>query len=237
MSESIQTVILAGGLGTRLRAVDPTRPKLLMPVAGRPFVEHQFELMRRNGLADVVLCIGHQGDQVEAHVGDGSLFGMRVQYAKEDPQKLMGTGGAILNALPLLRDDFLVMYGDSYLPTDYQRVVRIFRKGGCLSLMTVFRNLGKWDSSNARVDGDRVTFYSKQAKPGEADCIDYGLSAFRRSVFEAYAREPLPLDLARIQMELVARREMGAAVIDERFYEIGKPEGLAELDALLRGGT
>ncbi len=227
-------VILAGGLGTRLRAVDPTRPKALMPVAGKPFIDWQFELLTRSGIRDVVLCIGFQGDQIERHVGDGARFGLRVLYAHEHPDKLMGTGGALLNAMRHLQPSFMVMYGDSYLPIDYANVAAVFERLKAKALMTVHRNEGKWDKSNVRVEGDRVAFYSKAAKPGEADCIDYGLSAFRKSVMEAYANEPLPLDLARVQSELVARGELAALVVAQRFYEIGKPEGLAELDALLR---
>ncbi len=162
---------------------------------------------------------------------------MNVEYAREDPTKLLGTGGALINAWPHLAESFLVMYGDSYLPTDYRAIVQRFGEQTLPALMTVFRNEGKWDKSNVRVDGDRVEFYSKQAKPGEADCIDYGLSAFRRSALERFRNEPLPLDLGRVQSELVARREMAAYVVRERFYEIGKPEGLAELDALLSGVT
>ncbi|MFH0907555.1 MAG: nucleotidyltransferase family protein [bacterium] len=231
---SLPCVILAGGLGTRLRAVDPTRPKALMPVAGRPFIEHQFELLRKGGVRDVLLCVGFQGDQIEAHVGDGSRFGLRVDYAHEDPARLLGTAGALLNAIDKLHPVFMVMYGDSYLPMDYANVAAVFGKLNARALMTVYRNEGKWDKSNVRVDGDRVAFYSKTAKPGEADYIDYGLSAFRKSVIQAYAEEPLPLDLARILSDLVARGELAALVVSERFYEIGKPDGLAELDAVLR---
>jgi MurNAc alpha-1-phosphate uridylyltransferase len=229
-----QCVILAGGLGTRLRSVDPTKPKALMPVAGRPFIDHQLAMLARSGVTDIVLCIGYFGDQIESHVGDGSGFGLRVRYAHEDPEKLMGTGGALLNALPLLAPEFMVMYGDSYLPVDYADVFATFKRLGKPALMTVYRNLGKWDKSNVRVEGDRVAFYSKNAKPEEVDCIDYGLTAYRRSVVETYKDAPLPLDLAKILGDLVARGELAALVVQERFYEIGKPEGLAELDAFLR---
>ena len=232
-----QCVILAGGLGTRLRSVDPTRPKALMPVAGHPFIDHQLEMLARCGVRDIVLCIGYQGDQIERHVGDGAGFGVRVRYAHEDPEKLMGTGGALLNAFPLLAPTFMVMYGDSYLPVDYAEVAATFDRLGKPALMTVYRNEGKWDKSNVRVDGDRVAFYSKAAKPGEADCIDYGLTMYRKAVMEAYRGEPLPLDLARILGDLVGRGELAALVVKQRFYEIGKPEGLAELDAYLKKVT
>ncbi len=229
----MQVVILAGGLGTRLRAVAPDTPKALVPVAGRPFIEQQFELLKRNGLRDVLVCVGHFGEKIVRHVGDGARFGVRVSFAYEDPARLMGTGGALVNALPQLQAEFLTLYGDSYLPTDYQRIVRMFRESGRPALMSVFKNDGQWDKSNARVEGGQLVFYSKSAQPGEADYIDYGLSAFSRTVFEGYRNAPMPLDLGLVQERLVREGQMAACIVHERFYEIGKPEGLAELDRLL----
>ncbi len=230
----MQVVILAGGLGTRLREIAPATPKILVPVAGRPFVEHQFALLRRHGLTDVLLCLGHLGEQVQAMVGDGAAWGMRVAYSWEDPAQLLGTGGALVNALPQLAEEFLVLYGDSYLPTDYPAVIRTFHGWHAEAMMTVFKNHGQWDASNVRIAGDHVVFYSKKAAPGEADYIDYGLQVFRRDVIAAYAGGPRPLDLARIQGDMVAQGKLWACEVRERFYEIGKPSGLAELDALLQ---
>lgn len=230
----MQVVILAGGLGTRLRSVAADVPKILVPVAGRPFVEHQFALLKKSGLTRVLICVGHLGDQVKAHVGDGSRWGLEVQFADEDPARLLGTAGALLNAGSKLESQFLVMYGDSYLPTDYAAFARWFKGHSFAAAMTVYRNAGRWDPSNTRIDGDRVVYYSKKAAPGEADYIDYGLSAFRRTTLERYQGEPRPLDLARVLGDLVQAGQLGAYEVQERFYEIGKPEGWSELDALLR---
>ncbi|HBA84316.1 MAG TPA: nucleotidyl transferase [Verrucomicrobia bacterium] len=229
----MQTVILAGGLGTRLRSVAPDIPKALVSVAGRPFIEHQFALLRRHGLTRVLLCIGHLGEMIVEQVGDGAAYGMQVDYSREDPHQLLGTGGALLHALPLLEESFMVMYGDSYLPTDYRAVVAAFQQAGGKAMMTVYRNEGKWDPSNVRIAGNRVVFYSKKAKPGEADYIDYGMTLYRRAVLESWKDAPRPLDLALVQSALVAEGSMAAFEVHERFYEVGKPEGLAELNALL----
>jgi NDP-sugar pyrophosphorylase family protein len=229
----MQVIILAGGLGTRLASAAGGRPKSLVPVAGRPFIDHQLELLSINGLRDVLLCVGYLGEMIEEHVGDGGSFGMRVRYSWEEAGQLLGTGGALVNALPHLECAFLVLYGDAYLPADYRAVIRAFEEGRRRLLMCVYRNEGRWDTSNVRVEGDRVVFYSKSAGPGEADSIDYGLSAYRRSVIEEYRDATLPLDLSLVQQEMVRRGEMGAFVVPGRFYEIGKPEGLAELNALL----
>ena len=232
----MQTVILCGGMGTRIAAVARGLPKALLPVAGRPFIEHQFERLAACGLRDVLLCTGSGGDRIEAHVGDGARWGVRVAYSREAPDRLLGTGGALVHALPHLAGSFLVMYGDSYLTVDYRAVVRAFEASGGPALMTVYRNEGRWDASNTRVEGGRVTFYSKQAKPGEAAWIDYGLTAFRRDVIEERSGAPMPLDMARILGDLVAAGRVAAFETPDRFYEIGSPAGLAELDAAIRSG-
>lgn len=229
----MQVVILAGGLGTRLRAVAGALPKSLVAVAGRPFIERQFELLAAHGFRNVLLCLGYRGDLIQAHVGNGAHFGMEVSYSHEDPLKLLGTGGALINALAQLEESFMVMYGDSYLPVDYRAVAAGFADDRAEALMCVYRNQGQWDASNVRIEGDRVVFYSKTAKPGEADYIDYGLSLFRRTVLESYADQPLPLDLARIQGDLVRRGAMRAYVAKDRPFEVGKPEGIADLERQL----
>ena len=230
----LQTVILAGGLGTRLRGLAPDTPKILVPVAGRPFAEHQFALLQRSGIRRVLLCVGHLGDRVQAALGDGARWGLELSYVREDPARLLGTGGALLNALPQLESSFLVMYGDSYLPVDYAAFARWFTGTDYEAAMTVFRNEGRWDPSNTRIEGDRVVYYSKQAPPGTAPYIDYGLSAYRRDTLVRYLDRPRPLDLAAVQGDLVQAGRLGAYEVHQRFYEIGKPEGWAELDRKLR---
>lgn len=223
-------------MGTRIQSVAGDMPKSMIPVAGRPFIEHQLELLRRNRLTDVLLLIGYRGDMIREHIGDGSSWGVHVTYVQEPPDALLGTGGALVHALPYLEEQFLTLYGDSYLPVDYQALMQWYEQRQDPAVMSVFRNEGQWDQSNVRVDGDRVVFYSKSAKPGEADHIDYGLSVFTRAVMASYADRPYPLDLAVIRSDLVWQGRLTAYPVAQRFYEIGKPEGLAELEAYLTEG-
>lgn len=230
----MQTVILAGGLGTRIRTVAGDLPKSLIPVGDKPFIEHQLELLKSNGLNRVHMLIGYQGELIQNVVRSGSRYGMKVTYSFEDPKRLMGTGGALVGALTHLEDEFLVLYGDSYLPVDYQAMIRWYREQPRPAAMSVYKNEGKWDASNARILGERVIFYSKKAKKGEADYIDYGLSIFTREIIQRYLTVALPLDLAVIQQDLVEGDELAAFKVRQRFYEIGKPEGLAELEVFLK---
>ncbi len=233
----MQTVILAGGLGTRIRLVAGDKPKSLVPVAGKPFIEHQFDLLRASGFRDVLICAGFGADALTAHVGDGSAFGMNVRILAEDPARLLGTGGALTAALAELAPECMVLYGDSYLPVRYDRLAEAFRRSGCPALMTVYPNQGRWDRSNTRTRDGRVVFYSKTAGPGEADSIDYGLTFYRREVLERYRSAPPPLDLQVILQDLIAAGALAAGEVGERFYEIGKPEGWMELDDLLSRKT
>lgn len=234
LNSPMQASILCGGLGTRIRAIAGTRPKSLLTVGGRPFIEYQLDLLARSDVREVVLCVGVGADAIEAHVGNGARWGVHVVYSCEPPHALLGTGGALVNALPLLRDWFFVMYGDSYLPADYRPMARAFLAGRTPAMMAVFRNEGRWDSSNVQLEGDRIVFYSKSAEPGEANWIDWGLLALRRDVIARYVASPMPLDLASILRDLVAAGQLSPWVAPTRFYEIGKPEGWRELDLYLR---
>jgi NDP-sugar pyrophosphorylase family protein len=229
----LQIVILAGGMGTRIRALAGDKPKVLVPVLGRPFLEHQVELLRQQGMTDLLFCVGYKAELVTAHLGDGSRFGVKAQFAFEDPNKLLGTAGAILNAWAMLQDEFMVLYGDSYLPINYADVARSFQERNATALMTVFKNHGAWDASNVRAEGDTVVFYSKKAKPGEADSIDYGLSVYKKSTLEPYLHSARPLDLGEVQRQIVGQGKMAAYQVSERFYEVGKPEGVRDLEAFL----
>jgi NDP-sugar pyrophosphorylase family protein len=231
--DTTPVALLAGGLATRLRPITTTIPKALVEVAGRPFIDHQLLLLRRNGIRRVVLCVGFLGEQVEQHLGDGRAFGMEVRYSY-DGDKLLGTGGALRRALPLLDEAFWVLYGDSYLDFDYSAVFRCFTASDALGLMTVMHNQGRWDRSNVVFRDGRLVCYSKRASTPAMHHIDYGAALVRR---EAVLRLPVeqPADLADLYGELIAEGRMVGYEVTQRFYEIGSHEGLAETQAYLLG--
>ncbi len=228
---SIPVAILAGGLATRLGPLTAKVPKVLLPVAGRPFLAHQLELLRQQGFRRVVLCVGHLGEEVRAQFGDGSAWGLRLEYSF-DGSVLMGTGGALRRARPLLGECFFVLYGDSYLPIEFGPIAKCFAECGRLGLMTVFRNDGLYDTSNVIFREGEILVYDKKARLPEMKHIDYGLSLFRAAAFDAWP-EDQPFDLADVMQNLLARGQLAAFEVRQRFYEIGSPAGLAELEAFL----
>jgi NDP-sugar pyrophosphorylase family protein len=230
-------VILAGGLGTRMRGVSPDLPKALIPVAGRPFVEHQLELIAGGGVHQVVFCIGYGGTEIQRHVGDGSAFGVDVRYVDEGDD-LRGTAGALRLALDegVLTESFGVLYGDSYLPIALDPVWEAFRARALPALMTVYRNEGRWDTSNAVLEADRVVLYDKHGtdpSPSPRRWIDYGLSILSAGVIAEWVPSGAVVDLADVYHELSREGQLAGFEVAERFYEVGSPEGLAELDAYL----
>lgn len=237
--EAFPVAILAGGLATRLRPVTQNIPKALIEVAGRPFIHYQLDYLSRQGIANVVLCVGYRGEQIESTVGDGHEYGLKVHYSHDGPV-LLGTGGALKQALPKLGRRFFVLYGDSYLPCDFRAVQQAFLKRGKLALMTVLRNENRWDKSNVLFREGQVVEYNKRAARPEMTYIDYGLGILSATALDPYPQDRA-FDLADVYHQLsIAGQLAGFEVsVDERFYEIGSPQGLKEAEAYLskRGGT
>jgi N-acetyl-alpha-D-muramate 1-phosphate uridylyltransferase len=229
---SLPVAVLAGGLATRLRPLTEQVPKILLEVAGRPFAEHQVELLRHNGISKVVFCLGYLGEQVVDALGNGERWQMTFRYLF-DGARLRGTGGALRRALPELGDAFFVTYGDSYLDCDFKAVEASFRASGRPGLMTVLRNDDRWDRSNVELDRGRIVRYDKG--PGETAMhhIDYGLGILTPAAFEPWRDDEQPFDLAAVYQRLIAGGELAGYEVTDRFYEIGSLEGLEETRALL----
>jgi N-acetyl-alpha-D-muramate 1-phosphate uridylyltransferase len=223
---TLPVAILAGGRATRLRPISDDTPKSLIEVAGRPFIHHQLELLRGNGVRDVILSVGYLGEMIRAALGDRECLGIRLQYVFDYPAPL-GTAGALKRALPALGPAFFVLYGDSYLEVDYQAVQAAFESSGAPALMAVYRNRRRWDRSNVLFREGRIAAYDKASPSPEMQHIDYGLGIFRAAVFE-----PIPdgrfCDLAEIYSALAAERNLAAFEAPRRFFEIGSPAGLEE---------
>ncbi len=230
----LPVAVLAGGQGTRLRPLTDSVPKSLVLVNGVPFIAHQLRLLRKSGIDRIVLCVGILGQMITEVVGDGKSFGLDVQYSFDGPE-LLGTAGALKRALPLLGERFFVLYGDSYLVCPYHEVEKSFLSSGKPALMTVFRNEGKWGSSNVEYADGRILAYDKTRPTPRMQHLDYGLGAFRHRAFKNSQQR----DLSAVYGDLVSSHQLAAFEVHERFYEIGSPEGLAGTAAFIRsrGGS
>jgi NDP-sugar pyrophosphorylase family protein len=232
----VQCLILAGGLGTRMQGLADGVAKTLIPVAGRPFADHQLTWLSGQGVGRVVYAIGHSGDQIRDFVGDGGRWGLAVTYV-EDGETLLGTGGAVRRAVDEGEIDggFLLLYGDSYLDIDVPAVWAA-SGGGAHPLMCVLRNQGRWDVSNAVFRDGLVAVYEKGRVDAAAigmDYIDYGLSVLTPDAVCAHIPAGEVRDLADVFRPLAAAGRLRGFEASERFFEIGSPQGLADLEAFL----
>jgi len=230
----MQAVILAGGLGTRLRPITEEVPKAMILVHGKPFLEYQLGLLKRHGISDLVLCVGYLGEKIKKYFGDGGKFGVKIKYS-EETGGLLGTAGAIKNAQDLLEDAFFATYGDAYLIMDYQGAMRYFRKSNKLGLMVVYKNFNKYDRSNVVVEGDMVKFYSKKMRAPNMVYIDFGVSVLRKKALDLVPRGKVT-DLEEFYRKLVERKELLAFETRQRFYGVGNLERLEEFKKLVSSG-
>ncbi|MGB3016980.1 MAG: sugar phosphate nucleotidyltransferase [Ignavibacteria bacterium] len=227
-----QLVLLAGGKATRLRPVTETIPKSMLEVAGKPFIAHQLELVRKNAIEKVLVCASFLGEQIKNYLGDGSRFGMSVEYSF-DGDELLGTGGAIKKAMNMLDEQFYVMYGDSYLNTDFELINEYFFAQSKPALMTVYLNEGKWDNSNVLFEKGNLLKYDKVNRTSDMKHIDYGLGILPKQAFEEYNNKTV-FDLSEVYGKLLEKDLLAGYEVKERFYEIGSFTGLEETDKFLR---
>jgi NDP-sugar pyrophosphorylase family protein len=222
--------ILAGGLATRLGEVTKKLPKSLLEISGKPFIFHQLDILKSQGVKNVVLCVGHLGEMIESAVGDGRNFNLSIKYSY-DGDKQLGTGGSITKALYLLDPNFFILYGDSLLPINFEKVQKAY-DAKKLGLMTIIKNENAWDLSNVLyLDGKLIEYNKRNPKPN-MKYIDYGLSILNKNAFNYFINEQI-FDLSDLFAVLSSRSELSAFEVYERFYEIGSQKGIQETEDYL----
>jgi NDP-sugar pyrophosphorylase family protein len=218
-----------------MRPLTDVLPKTLLPVGGHPFAWHQMRWLAAQGIDDVVYCIGHQGEQIRQYWATQPAPVRSLRYVDERT-KLRGTGGALRLALEerVLDKSFFVLYGDSFLPVEFAPVWSAWEASGSPALMTVLKNEGRWERSNVIYAGGRVILYAKSTDPltqSRMQYIDYGLSVLRREEIAGIAETVF--DLSAVFQRLSQEGQLAGYEVMERFYEIGSPEGLRDLEKYL----
>jgi len=230
----MQMVILAGGLAKRMRPLTLKLPKSMLQIKGRPFLEYQLELLKEYEIKDILLCVGYKGELIKDHFGDGRKFGVNLSYSF-DGDKLLGTAGALKKAYKLLGENLFLMYGDSFLPYDYQKIEESFKRSNKLSLMVAYKNQNRFDKSNILISEGLIKLYDKTLHGEKLQYIDAGLSILKKEVLNLVPEEE-PYDLEELYRTLISEEEMSAFEVKQRFYQIGSFEGLEEFKNLVEKG-
>ncbi|KYK22480.1 hypothetical protein AYK24_02070 [Thermoplasmatales archaeon SG8-52-4] len=228
----MQMVILCGGLATRLGKYSKNTPKSMIDIEGKPFLEYQIEILKKHSIKDILLCVGHLSDEIRRYFGNGSKFDVNIKYSY-DGYKLLGPIGAVKNAEPLLENIFFIMYGDSYIKVDFQKVYSKFIKHNKLGLMTVFKNYDKYDKSNIAVENDLVVDYKKSNRTKEIVYIDYGMSVLRKESLDYVPKDEF-FSTDKFFSNLINIRQLLAFEVKNRFYHIGNPDSLEEFRSFIR---
>ena len=221
----MQIVILCGGLATRLGDLGKDTPKSMIQIKGKPFLEYQIENVKKHLITDIVLCVGHLSEQIEDYFGNGENLGVNIRYSY-DKDKPLGPIGALKNAESLLQDTFFIMYGDSYVFVDFDKVYSYFKKQNKIALMVVYQNFDKFDSSNIIINNEKVVKYDGE-KTKETTYIDYGVSLFRKKILQDVPQDVF-YSTNDLFSKLVKQKELLAYEVKKRFYHIGTPEALKE---------
>jgi len=228
----MQCVILAGGLATRLRPITNKISKSMIKIKNKPFLEYQIELLRRNNISEIILCVGYLGEQIERYFGNGKQLSVNIKYSYENEQ-LLGTGGAIRNTFDLLNNYFFVLYGDSYLNVNYKEIYNYFLKINYPALLVIYKNNNKWDRSNVIFKDGIVKVYDKNNYAPEMKYIDYGLCVLSKKIVKEIP-ENIFYDLADLYKGLSTEKKLAGYEVLERFYEIGSKEGLKEFENYIK---
>jgi N-acetyl-alpha-D-muramate 1-phosphate uridylyltransferase len=234
----MQCVVLAGGLGTRMRPITETLAKVLIPVCGIPFIDYSLRYFASQGIEEVLLLIGFRGDDIRKYVGNGERYGLKIKYVDEG-KELRGTAGALRLALEqdVLHEAFFLIYGDSFLPISFRSVWSAFQDANSPALMTILRNNDRWDKSNVIFDSKRIELYQKNASEPDLKrmkYIDYGLSVVRKKTIEEAVPPNQKYDLAEVFNRISLKGQLAGFEVFTRFYEIGSQQGLADFEKYVR---
>jgi histidinol-phosphate phosphatase family protein len=226
-----QAVILAGGRGSRLRPLTDTVPKPMIPFHGRPFLEYLVDLLREQGIARILLLLGYLPEAIINHFGDGSQFGVSIEYDISAPENETGTRLRLARAR--IDPTFLFLYCDNYLPFDLAELAARYERRDLAGLITVYTNQDGYTRDNVRVHDGLVRQYDKSRVNQGLAGVDVGFALFDRSVLDHIPSDGNPSFEATVYPGLVQSGLLGALLTDHRYYSVGSPERLPLTDEFL----
>lgn len=218
-----QALILAGGLGTRLRSVVSDRPKPMALIEGKPFLEYVLDGLKQQGITRIIFAVGYKGSMVEDYFGDGSQLGLQIVYSYEDGQ--LGTAGAIKNAIDKITvDEFYVLNGDTYYEIDYGKLAELNHKNN--SIMTlVLREVDDISRyGKATLAGERLIGFNEKSTEVTAGTINGGIYYMKKELLERIPDGKVSLENEIIPMLLAEEQYISGIVNDGYFIDIGIPE-------------
>jgi len=226
-----QAVILAGGKGTRLRPITDTRPKPMVEIHGRPFLEYLVEMLRDHGFERILMLLGYLPGVIQDYFGDGRKWGLEISYsvtAVEDE-----TGRRLKLAEPYLDPCFLLMYCDNYWPMQMDKMWERFARANAFAMITVYSNKDGYTRDSVRVDQDGyVLIYDKDGTHPGLQGVEISYAILTKPLVGLLPEENVLLERS-LYPQLAERRQLLAYVTDHRYYSVGSHRRLPATEAFL----
>lgn len=232
----MQAILLAGGLGTRLRAVVSDRPKPMALIGDKPFMEYVVHELSLHGITNIIFAVGYKGSMVEEYFKDGSGFGVSVSYAYEE--ELLGTAGAIKNAGQYVTDDqFFVLNADTFYQMDYGRLAKVMEEGS-LDMALVLREVPDISRYGAAVlENGRLTGFNEKSEEKRPGTINGGVYLMKRELLSRIPAGKVSLEQEMIPEWMKAGAALGGIVNDGYFIDIGVPEDYYKFQSDVQRGV
>ncbi len=222
-----EAIILSGGKGTRIKKFTEKIPKCLIDINGKPFLYYQLRYLKKHGIKKTILSVGYKSEDVKNYVKENINF-INVKIVN-DGKKLLGTGGAILKSMKFLKNNFFVLYGDSYLNFNFNKLK--LRKDK--SIMAIYKNKNKHDKSNIQIIDSNYIYYFKNTSNSKLSYIDYGISFLNKKIFKGL-KVNQKFDLSSLFDKVSKKFLLQGFIVKKRFYEVGSYNGIKELKKYLK---
>lgn len=216
-----QAVILAGGLGTRLRPFTENNPKPMVPIQGIPFIEYLIKQVKRFGINDILILLGYMPEKIMDFLGDGEKFGVNITYDITPVE--YETGNRLKKAKEKLSEEFLLLYCDNYCPINFEEAYKQYKDGNHLVQITAYSNQDGYTKGNLCINDDTVIKYDKRREQPNLMQVDIGYAFVNKQVLNLIPEENVNFEGA-VYPKLVEEKQLGVFVTQHRYYSIGSWE-------------
>lgn len=232
-----QAVILAGGAGTRLKPFTNNNPKPMIPINGRPFLEYLLDLLKSNGIKEVIILIGYLGEKISQYFGDGKRFGIKIKYSYTPFNDYFGaeikSGTRLLNAHELLQDHFLLMYCDNYWPLNLRELLKFFVKNQAEGLLSVYSNRDASTKNNLLLSEDYVKKYDKTRESKKLNAVDIGFMIINKNTLGLLPKANSKFEDI-VFPKLISEKKLVGFLTHQKYYSIGDRQRVKKTSQFLK---
>lgn len=227
-----QAVILAGGLGTRLRPLTLNLPKPMIPICGKPFLVYLLDLLKKNGISEVILLVGYLHEKIEEYFGNGSGYGLSIKYSYSPVEAETGT--RIRNARTYLDNKFLLLYGDNYWPFKLDMLIDFYEKTKVLASVVLYSNLDNATKNNTFVNKKGfVEMYDTTRTRKGLNSVDIGFFILQKNIIDLLSPENCSFEKTVLPI-LIEEKQLGGFLTHDKYYALTDVSRIPKIEAYFK---